>query len=366
MTHKETLIRLFSGKEIERVPIWLLNPFHKVSFYTDVYHNPNYAKLLPYLDQHCVTLDRRDYGSGIHYNGNPDIKHVYNTYEKDGNTYQEEQISYKDFKLTSYVRTGKDATYKKYFAEDIDVLDDIMNSPYKPVKIDLSIYEKEKAALGDRGLMMMDLGDPLTPLYHLMSAEDFSIYTITEYEKMLEFLDAMYQRTYDLYRYYLENGIGDVFFIVGAEFAGPPLVAPSKFCELSVKYVKGIVDLIRSYGKYSIVHYHGFLYQVLDGFAQIGMDGLHTIEAPPVGDCTITQAREKLGDTILIGNIQYDDLTRLSQEQIAALTKDVIEEGKGGRFILSPSAGPYEDNPSDKLVDNYITMIESALKYGKY
>ena len=139
----------------------------------------------------------------------------------------------------------------------------------------------------------------------------------------------------------------------------------SKFCELSVKYVKGIVDLIRSYGKFSIVHYHGFLYQVLDGFAQIGMDGLHTIEAPPVGDCTIKQAREKLGDTILIGNIQYDDLTRLEPEQIKQLTKEALEQGKSGRFILSPTAGPYENNPSDRLVDNYITMIKTALEYGK-
>lgn len=365
MTHKQTLIRLFSGQEIERVPIWLLNPYHKVDYYTDIYCNPNYKRLIPYIEKYCITLDRRNYGSGIFYNGNPDIERVYSTYEKDGNTYNQEQITYKDFKLTGYVRTGKDATYKKYLVDDIDTLEDILSIPYKPVKADFSLYEKEKAELGDRGLMMMDLGDPLAPLYHMMSAEDFSICTLTDYDKMLDFLDVIYERVYDLYKYYLENGIGDVFFIVGAEFAGPPLVSPSKFCELSVKYVKGIVDLIRSYGKFSIVHYHGFLYQVLDGFAQIGMDGLHTIEAPPVGDCTIKQAREKLGDTILIGNIQYDDLTRLEPEQIKQLTKEALEQGKSGRFILSPTAGPYENNPSDRLVDNYITMIKTALEYGK-
>ena len=60
----------------------------------------------------------------------------------------------------------------------------------------------------------------------MMSAEDFSICTLTDYDKMLDFLDVIYERVYDLYKYYLENGIGDVFFIVGAEFAGPPLVSP--------------------------------------------------------------------------------------------------------------------------------------------
>lgn len=67
----------------------------------------------------------------------------------------------------------------------------------------------------------------------------------------------MYERTYHLYKYLLERDVGEVFFLVGAEFAGPPLVSPDKFSELCVKYVKGIVDLIRSYGKKSILHYHG-------------------------------------------------------------------------------------------------------------
>jgi hypothetical protein len=195
--------------------------------------------------------------------------------------------------------------------------------------------------------------------------EDFAEWTLTDYETMLRFTDQMYERVYALYKTYLEHNIGDVFFLVGAEFAGPPLVSPDKFNELSVRYVKGIVDLIRSYGKYSILHYHGNLYRVLKGMKEINPDGLHTIEAPPVGDCTIAQAREALGSMILIGNVQYDDFRSGEPAGIDALVHTAIEEARGGRFILSPTAGPYEETISDHMVKNYIAFIEAGIKYGK-
>ena len=164
----------------------------------------------------------------------------------------------------------------------------------------------------------------------------------------------------------MERNIGEVFFIVGAEFAGPPLVSPAKFSEMSARYVKGIVDLIREYGKWSIVHYHGNLYRILDGMKAIGPDGLHTVEAPPIGDCTISQAREVLGkETILIGNIQYDDLARREPAEIEAMVQAAVEEGRSGRFILSPTAGPYEQEIGEQQVGNYLAFIEAGIKYGK-
>jgi uroporphyrinogen-III decarboxylase len=215
--------------------------------------------------------------------------------------------------------------------------------------------------------MMLDLGDPLEVLYHLMSAENFSIFSLTDYEKIIEFTDTMYRRVYNFYKYFLERNVGEVFFIVGAEFAGPPLVSPEKFVDLSVRYVKGLVDLIRSYGKWSIVHFHGNLYHVLDGMKKIGMDGLHTIEAPPIGNCTISQARDFLGpQTILVGNIQYDDFKHKSPEEIKEEVRTVIEEGKAGKFILSPTAGPYETVVDEKTVQNYIAFIEAGYTYGFY
>lgn len=245
-------------------------------------------------------------------------------------------------------------------------MDKILSIPYKAPHPDLTQFFKEQQELGDRGLMMVDIGDPLTPLYNLTSAENFLLWTAIDYKRLLQFLDEIYKRVYNFYKYLLERNAGDVYFIVGAEFAGPPLVSPAKFNEMSVRYVKGIVDLIREYGKKSIVHYHGNLYSILNGIKEINPDGLHTIEAPPIGDCTITQAREVLGnDMVLIGNIQYDDLARCHTEEIEEKVRQSINEGKTGKFILSPSAGPYESFIGHRTVQNYLIFIEAGLKYGK-
>lgn len=119
-------------------------------------------------------------------------------------------------------------------------------------------------------------------------------------------------------------------------------------------------------GKKSILHYHGQLYDILDGIQYINPDALHTVEAPPVGNCTLKQARERLGDMILIGNIQYDNLVHCEAAEIKAQVKAAIREGGPRNFILSPTAGPYETNITPQTVANYLVFIEAGIKYGTF
>lgn len=363
MNSKERLTRLFDKKEIDRMPIWLLSPFHDVDYYSKIYQNANYKRLIPYIDEFCDVLDRRNYNQGFCYN---DAFTTTTTSQAIGKGKRIEiESKFKDLSFKKIIDNTSGQTKLKYFVEEADELLKILEVPYKLPQVDLSKYESEKAQLGDKGLMMLDLGDPLQPLYHLMSAENFSMATLTDFDIITQFLDEIYNRVIEYYTYFLERNIGEVFFIVGAEFAGPPMVSPSLFEQMSAKYVKGIVDLIRSYGKKSIVHYHGQLKRVLGGMKFINCDGLHTIEAPPTGDCTIAQAREVLEDMILIGNVQYDDIANGTKERVREKTRIACEEGKSGRFILSPTAGPYDDFIKEDAIDNYIEFIKTGIQCGK-
>lgn len=366
MNSKERLTGLFENREIDRVPIWLLEPFHNVPCYPDIYQLPSYKKVISYRDKYCDIFDRRVYDTGFCYNANPQITSKrFNLAEKGVKT-EYTTISYKNKDFVSYVRRSDSGSETKYFVEDAKQLEEILEIPFVEPVFDFSQYDREKEELGNRGLMMPDLGDQLYPLYHLMSAQNFSLMTALDYEIMLEFVDEMFKRVYGIYKQFLENDIGEVFFIVGSEFAGPPMVSPEKFNSLAGVYLRKITDMIRSYGKKSIIHYHGQLIKVLEEIKQINPDALHTVESPPTGDCTITQAREVLGNTILIGNIQYDDLTRCSKDEIERQVEDVIRQGKSGRFILSPTAGPYEKEITSKTAENYIAMIKSGIKHGSY
>lgn len=366
MNSLERLTRLFDHKEIDRVPIWLLFPYHRYGSYVDVYNIPCYKPVTDYIETHCDTFDRRSFDTGFCYNMNPVIDRQFRIRQEDGNVFQEFIVKYKDIEFLKYTSKGTSGTRIKSMIEDASQLQKILEIPYVAPKPDLSSYFKEKDELGNRGIMMLNLTDPLGPLYGMMSAEAFSISTITDYDKLIEFTDVMHERVLEYTRYVLEQGLAEVFFIIGCEFAGPPLVSPARFNELSGRYVKDIVDLIREYGKKSIVHYHGNLFNILDGIKYINPDGLHTIEAPPIGDCTIKQAREVLGDMILIGNIQYDDLAHCDPVQIRALVKTIMEQGKDGRLILSPTAGPYEEFIDERMVANYIAMVDAGIEFGSY
>ena len=362
LTSRQRLTRLFKGEEIDRIPIWLLAPYHRLIYYADIYHIPCYQPVVQAISKYCDTFDRRRPEMGFCYNANPEIHTTkIREAEKTGTT-----VIFKDINFEKYTGKVNGITKNKFFVTDPGQLTEILKIPYYPPKPDLVEYKSEKQELGENGLFMMDLGDPLEVLYHLCSAQDFSMWTLTDFDILTIFIDEMYRRVLALYQYFLENEAADVYFIVGAEFAGPPLVSPVLFNTLCSKYVKGIVDLIHQYGKYAIVHYHGNLLKVLSGIKDIAPDGLHTVESPPIGNCTIQQARDILGkEMILIGNIQYDDLIRKSPDEIEMMVKEAINQGQSGKFILSPTAGPYENFLQPQAVANYLAFIEAGIKYGK-
>ena len=45
MTNRERLFAVLNGEQPDRVPIWLLFPYHQLGCYTDVRTNPGYAEI---------------------------------------------------------------------------------------------------------------------------------------------------------------------------------------------------------------------------------------------------------------------------------------------------------------------------------
>ncbi len=366
LSSRERLTRLFEGKPIDRVPVWPLFPFHRLHYYADIYALECYRPVVEAARRYADVFDRRAPETGFCLSASPEIRLREERRLEGGRRLARRTVRWRGLELTQEgVLDGERLQPARHWVDDVALLGRILEMPYERPAFDLEQFERERAELGEAGLMMIDIGDPLQVLYRLMSVETFAVATLADRGLLLEFLDEMYRRYLDLYGWLLDHGVGPVYFIVGAEFAGPPVVSPADFGELSARYVKGIVDLIRSGGMYSIVHYHGNLSRVLTGMAAIAPDGLHTVEAPPVGDCTLAQARQALGDTILIGNIQYDDFRRLAPDEMERLVERTIEEGGGGRFVLSPTAGPYEESISPRMQANYVRFLEAGARYGR-
>ena len=161
------------------------------------------------------------------------------------------------------------------------------------------------------------------------------------------------------------NAVSRTYFLVGSELASPPLVSRATFRDWVVPYASELINMIRDGGARSIQHYHGQIHKIMPDFLTMRPDGLHTIEAPPIGDCTLAQAYEVTGDEIaLIGNTQYDDFRALTPEEMTVHVRETLDQVGSHPFILSPTAGPFDPNISDHMVRNYLAFIQAGWRYG--
>ena len=134
------------------------------------------------------------------------------------------------------------------------------------------------------------------------------------------------------------------------------------------RYDTPLCERIRSAGCLVYVHCHGFLDAVLERFADMGVNVLHPIEAPPLGDIALAEAKRRIGDRVCLeGNIQIGDVMTLDRSQIVEQVRQAIADaGHGGGLILSLTATPFERVLSARTRDNLMAMIDTSLEFGTY
>jgi uroporphyrinogen-III decarboxylase len=116
------------------------------------------------------------------------------------------------------------------------------------------------------------------------------------------------------------------------------------------------------------VHCHGPMQAIIEQLAELGSDCLHPVEAPPMGDLPLAEAKRRVGrDVCLEGNIQMDDLYRMETPELIAVVEQAMRDGMpGGGFMLAPTASPYAPVLSCRARDNYLAMIETGVRLGAY
>lgn len=259
----------------------------------------------------------------------------------------------------------------KAFIEDEDDLAAFLSLPDGWPTPDLSATDEAEASLGDHGLVLFSLGDPIGVVLGIIPFHLYAEWSASASGRanVHALLDVMHRRTYRLVEHLTARSRGRVFRFWGPEYAGPSLMPPRLFREYVVDYLADVVALVRQSGNLALVHCHARLDAILEMIAEIGPDGLEPIECRPApsGDVDLAGVKRRIGDHIcLMGNIQGPLLETGEAQEVERAVRLAIDEGApGGGFILMPTAMPVTSLDA-RMERNLLAMLETARRHGGY
>ncbi len=267
-------------------------------------------------------------------------------------------------------RMGRPGYRRKYLLESAEDIEKLLSIPYVPPQPDCSGFADLERQFGDRGTLMVSMpADPMYFVNNLIGSERFAIWSIEERGLVDGLIREFARRIREWVVWVLSQGVGPLFGYVGPELCIPPLQSPADFEEWVVDLDRGINALVRDAGGHVLVHCHGRMGPVLEGFVRMNASALHPIEPPPMGDVTLAEAKARVGrDLCIVGNVQEHDIHTMPTTQFRELIARTMREGMpGGAFILSPTATMFGWPELPPLAQaNWIAMLEVALDVGVY
>lgn len=371
MTSKERLTAVLSGKLPDRVPVstYELCGYNSASFENQ---EESYRRLMDYIRANTDSLTMWDPPGSEQW-----VKSSFAPRQDverwDENEYHVTRTTIHTPKrdletLTKYSDAVKTVWTVEHLCKDLEDVDALMGLPYEPVTYSPGDYGRVAAELGEHGIVMASLGDPVCTAMEIMEFGEATVWALTEPDHFKATLEELHRRNMQNLRNQLEACPVDLYRICGPEYVTPPYLPPACFREFVYPYLCDMVDLIHQYGKKVRIHSHGRIGQVLDMILDTGADAIDPCEAPPDGDILLSEIKKKAaGRAVVFGNLQLKLLENAREEEVREAVRGCMEAAKeGGGYVIMPTASPINIPLSPKTEENYYAFIDEALRLGKY
>jgi len=256
---------------------------------------------------------------------------------------------------------------KEYLLKEPSDIKKLLSMPYEPYPFTSDGYQNADAEIGDAGIVIFWLDHAMYALQRKIGAENFAIWSVEAEDLLLEAMQTFAARLFDHTHAVLEAGIRGVFGWVGPELCIPPLMSPSAFEKYVFELDKPLIDLIHEAEGHVWVHCHGRMKRVLERFKDMGVDVLNPVEPPPMGDITMAEAFDIVGDYMgLEGNIETHDFMTATNEELLKKIHETLDAGHRHRLILCPSAlYMHSINPTSREISNWLLYINEAVSYAE-
>ena len=389
MTSRERLLTVLNHKIPDRVPVsfydmtgWYCDPFESKrspaekslrnvfsTFLTGWWNQePSYMPLMEYIRQKADCLFMTEIPtSNAYLQKNTHVtqwKEGISTFTKIITTTPKGDLT-QIYRMDANVYTAWQIEHKIKDEKDIEKF---LSIPFEPLPVDVSHIKTQDQFIGDNGILMIDIADPICTVMDLFNFEDFSILAVAEQDTILRMLNKVFEEKKHFLKEMLQKGAGPLFRVFGPECCTPPFFPHEYFRKYVVDFDKPLIDLIHQHGQLVRLHSHGKIKTVLRDILEMEVDALDPVEAPPSGDITLAEVKAACGGKVcLFGNIQLHDLEQLSATQMRKVVEQCVREGKpDGNFVALPTATPINVPLSPRTEENLRIFLDTVLELGQY
>ena len=244
--------------------------------------------------------------------------------------------------LRKEIRSGHPVKYPVETFEDLQVLAKIWRDTEYVLDLDgcQETFDRVKQLLEGSGIFVptMDLPSAVQMLLEQDIGPENFYYMLMDYPKeMNELIALIHDRRCQEYRLAAKYMPFDA--CISVENTSTSYISPKIYREFSQRHMKDFVDIMHGEGKLAIIHMCGLINDLLEDFRPIGMDGIHALTEPPVGDTMVEHALNVLGEdliviTLLDGTTIYDpDYTK--EKMIAHLDHFVTDRLQKANVIFA-------------------------------
>jgi len=217
--------------------------------------------------------------------------------------------------------------------------------------------------VGDELSVHAEVFSPFTQLMERLGYENGLMALIEAPDKCKAILKRFGQGAGDLATRQAARGVDAV--LISSAFAGAGFISRPMYEEFVLPYESIVASAIKQAGVKAYTHTCGAIGDRLELMRDTGIDGIDTMDPPPLGDTDLGDAKQRVGDSLFLkGNI--DSVNILLRGSAQTVRKNAIEKiqmaGEDGGYIMSSACSVAPRVPAENLA----VLYEVAQEYGVY
>lgn len=235
-----------------------------------------------------------------------------------------------------------------------------------PTSYDGEVLSRQKKSLGENGIMCVSATAP--GLHSLVDYFNGGLekmtYALYDYPELFdELIEIYHKRSVKECEMAIDAGADSI--LTGGS-GSITLASPELWRRFSLPTIKMVTHMCREAGVISGIHSCGIEMCMVEACAnETELDYINPLEIYPMGDCTLKQAREKVGKRLcLMGNLNTPQLMlrgTANQVRFESLHA-MLDAGRDGAFVLSTGDQCGRDTPEENLS----AMVAAVQEFGKY